>query len=262
MSIFDDTRADWSAAAPSRDLDLVRHERRVGRVWHWAGPALGLFGRPHTACLAKVRAWQRLHQAAPRLWKDIGYNGLICVHARAIEGRGLAYSGSHSPSWNVTRWGIQFMVGEGESVTPAMFARAARLAQDIEALAGHDLDDKSHLDDPAVSTACSGPQITDWVRAGGPETTPATTPGKDPLVDHTTFKRLVREVLAEPETARQIFAVHRLLVDPDVPASVTDLTKRVTPSNLLERVYRKVSGPRVIDGRPDGIGTVNPDVKR
>lgn len=172
MSLFDDTRADWAARPPTSPLTAVPSSARLGRVWHWNGPALHLFGQPHTKCLEAVRAMQAFHQKI-RGWSDHGYNALVCPHARTIEGRGVGVAAAHSPSWNTTRWGIQFMVGQGEQASPAMLARAARLAQDLEALAGHDLDDKCHHDDPKVSTACCGPQLTGWVRAGGPETKPA-----------------------------------------------------------------------------------------
>lgn len=168
MTIWDDTREDWRARPPTSALTIVSPHRRTGRTWHWAGPATNLFGKPHSACLAMVRAWQSFHQRE-RVWKDIGYNGLICVHARAIEGRGTGPSGAHSPSWNTTRWGIQYMIGTGEEATPAMLARGAALAAALEQLAGHDLTDSCHHDDPKVSTQCCGPQLTAWVRAGGPE---------------------------------------------------------------------------------------------
>src|SRR5512139_4262758 len=166
--IWDDTREDWDARPPTSPLTFVSPHLRVGRTWHWAGPATHLAGKPHTACLAMVRAWQLFHQN-DRGWKDLGYNGLVCPHARAIEGRGADYSASHSPSWNTTRWGIQFMIGTGELATPAMLARGARVAGDLESLAGHPLDDTCHKDDPKVATACPGDQLTAWVRAGGPD---------------------------------------------------------------------------------------------
>lgn len=180
MATWDDTRADWDARRPTRPNTSVPHKARTRRVWHWAGPPTRLAGKPHSACLSMVKSWQAFHQS--KGWKDIGYNGLICPHARAIEGRGLAYSGSHSPGWNTSGWGVQFMVGERELVSAAMFARAATLAQDLERLAGHDLADAGHRDDPKASTSCPGPQVQAWVRDGGPErkpkppTPPAPTP--------------------------------------------------------------------------------------
>lgn len=169
-AILDDLRAAWGASAPTYRLDVVAHPSRVRRVWHYVGDALGLFGKPHSACLAQVKAWQRLHIAAPREWGDIGYNVLICPHARAIEGRGLSLAGAHCPGWNHDGWGIQYMVGGAEEPTPAMYERGRRLAQDLEALAGHDLTDHGHRESPQVSTSCPGPLILAWVHAGGPET--------------------------------------------------------------------------------------------
>jgi hypothetical protein len=171
VAIFDDTRADWKARPPTRPNTTVPHKARTRRVWHWAGTPTHLAGKPHTACLAMVRSWQAYHQNTHG-WKDIGYNALVCVHGRAIEGRGLAASGSHSPSWNTTGWGIQYMVGTGEQVTAPMFARGARLAADLERLAGHKLDDNPHKADPKATT---------WVRVGGPTPPPPPRPGSDPM---------------------------------------------------------------------------------
>jgi hypothetical protein len=163
--MYDDTRSAWGARRPAYKIRLVSPSSRKGRTWHWAGPRVGLFGRPHSSCLAQVKAWQTYH--INKGWGDIGYNALICVHARAIEGRGLRYQGAHSPGHNTSHWGIQFMVGEGEDVTVEMFERGAELAYALEEAAGHDLTDEGHSDNTA--TSCPGKQIYEWVHAGGPE---------------------------------------------------------------------------------------------
>ena len=173
--IFDDTRADWNARPPLRALTAVPSSARIGVSWHWIGPGYGPRGTgPHSACLAQVRDWQYQHQHKPAPdgpWKDIGYNALICQHARAIEGRGLGYSGSHSPSLNTAHWGIQFMVGDtAPPPTPAMYARARRLRADLQAMAGHALRDWPHRKDPKTSTECPGDTIAAWATSGGPTT--------------------------------------------------------------------------------------------
>jgi hypothetical protein len=168
VAILDDTRADWNARPPLRTRTAVPWSDRIGVSWHWIGPGKGPSATgPHSACLAQVRDWQAMHQANG--WKDIGYNALICQHARAIEGRGLVYSGSHSPGVNYEHVGIQFMVGSGSGFpSKAMIARAVQLRADVGALGKNIRRDWPHREDPKASTECPGDGIASWVHSGGP----------------------------------------------------------------------------------------------
>lgn len=188
MAIFDDTRETWNARAPSYRLPSVNAKSRVGRTWHWAGPPTGLFGKAHQACLNMVKAWQAFHQS--KGWGDVGYNALICVHARAIEGRGLDYVGTHSPGHNTSHYGIQFMLGAGETATDAMFSRAVTLASELQQRSGRALADEGHSDNTA--TTCPGPQILSWVRAGGP-----TNAEEEDMTTDDSVRRIVREELRD-----------------------------------------------------------------
>ena len=167
MSYFDDTRADWGARPPTSIKTVPIVDRREFFT-HWNGGPVGLSGKPHTACLAAVRADQEFHMASNG-WSDIGYNGLVCVHARAIAGRGLYAAGAHCPDHNTIGLGMQFMVGKGETVTPAMFARMRRLYDECCDLAGRRLTQRGHCD--AYATACPGPQVLTWTHQGMPSTT-------------------------------------------------------------------------------------------
>ena len=173
MAILDDTRADWNARPPLRSRTVVPWAKRLGVSWHWIGPGRGPSASgPHSACLAQVREWQRQHQA--NTWKDIGYNALVCQHGRAIEGRGLTYSGSHSPGVNTSHVGIQFMVGSDTpgGLSPVMIARAQRLRADIGNLGKNIHRDWGHRDDKVASTECPGDEIEAWVHSGGPTANP------------------------------------------------------------------------------------------
>ena len=173
MAIFDDTRDDWNARQPLRPRTTVAWADRIGVSWHWIGPGRGPSASgPHSACLAQVREWQRQHQA--NSWKDIGYNALVCQHGRAIEGRGLTYSGSHSPGVNTSHVGIQFMVGSDTpgGLSPVMIARAQRLRADIGKLGKNIHRDWGHRDDKVASTECPGDEIEAWVHSGGPTANP------------------------------------------------------------------------------------------
>jgi hypothetical protein len=172
VAILDDTRSDWNARKPLRALTRVPWVERIGVSWHWIGPGRGPSAAgSHARCLEQVRDWQAQHQDPNgRIkGKDIGYNALICKHARAIEGRGLEFSGAHSPGVNWGHVGVQFMVGEDDSPpSAAMIARAVRLRADIGALGKNIRRDWGHKDDPEASTGCPGSWITNWVHTGGP----------------------------------------------------------------------------------------------
>lgn len=175
MSIWDDTRADWGAT-PTSGMAFVPAARRDEFFNHYDGAnPLGLANQPHSACLAKVKADQRFHMGPSRGWSDIGYNGLICQHGRAIEGRGLDYAGAHCPDHNTRGYGIQFQVGGNEAPTQAAKDRMRRLYDDLCKRSGRQLAMKGHRD--GLATLCPGDIVYAWVKAGMPYSgsTPAKT---------------------------------------------------------------------------------------
>lgn len=171
MALFDDSRADWGARKPQGPIYTVPISSRTEKFGHWNGGPLRLFGKPHSACLAQVKAIQaeHMHDDPDHGWSDIGYNGLICPHARAIEGRGRDAVGAHCPNHNRTGIALQFMLGKGETATPAMLARAARFFADCETAARHSLRPMGHRD--GFATECPGDQVEAWVKAGMPRAT-------------------------------------------------------------------------------------------
>lgn len=178
MPIYDDSRAAWGALK-STNPRTVAPGSRTGVSWHYPGGFLKLTpASSHESCYSQVRAWQRAHQA--KGWADIGYNLLICQHARVIEGRGADFRGSHSPGVNVVHYGVQFMVSGTDAPTGAMLARAVQLRAALEAHSGHTLRQWGHKDDPAASTDCPGPWIESWVHAGGPYKGSASAPVSNP----------------------------------------------------------------------------------
>ena len=233
MAVFDDTRADWNARPPLKPRTLVPWSQRIGVSWHWIGPGRGPSPTgPHSSCLAQVRDWQAQHQA--NTWKDIGYNALICQHGRAIEGRGLEYSGSHSPGVNTSHIGIQFMVGDKSGgITPVMVARAQRLRADIGALGKNIRRDWGHRDDTAASTECPGDDIYQWVHSGGPTKAPATTtPAPPPEDDMPTMPELTAALLtkADGDTLRKDIGYARdqvIAANKTLQATVTSLQATV-----------------------------------
>lgn len=161
--MFDDTRADWGASKPRGALSFVATSARSEFFSHYdGGSPLGLAARPHSACLDRVKQDQAFHMNGNG-WTDIGYNGLVCQHGRAIEGRGIDYVGAHCPDHNLTGYGWQFMVGGDESPTPAAYARMRRAYDDCVKRSGP-LAKKGHRD--GLATACPGDIIYRWIRAG------------------------------------------------------------------------------------------------
>ena len=170
--LCDDTRDDWDARPPTGPLRTVRLSRRIEFFNHYIGPGSPDFAhQPHSACLKQVRRWQKEHQTKPPPkgpWKDIGYNALVCGHARVIEGRGLEVRGSHCPDHNRIGFGVQFMVAGTERPTDAMLGRMRELYDALVELTGP-LEMRGHRD--GISTECPGDTVYDWVLDGMPGST-------------------------------------------------------------------------------------------
>jgi len=177
MSLYEDSRAKWGATKNTWD-HYVKPTQRTRRVWHWPGGPTGIKeSDSHDKCLRLVKAWETYHRS--KGFGGIGYNFLICPHARVIEGRGLNYVGAHCPGWNTIGWGIQFMRGQGEKVTDKMYSRGTALAQDLEKAAnGMDFWDNGHRE--GFATTCPGDQTQQWVDSGGPEKGTGTKPKPPP----------------------------------------------------------------------------------
>lgn len=167
--MFDDTRSAWKAVKPESTRPVPITARTEFFI-HWNGGPLGLFGKPHTACLAAVRGIQaeHMHDDPSHGWSDIGYNALVCPHARLIEGRGRDVAGAHCPDHNTSGIGVQFMLGEGEHPTEAMKERVRSFYDECVTAAGHSLKRMGHRDGSA--TACPGAELYTWVRNGLPVT--------------------------------------------------------------------------------------------
>lgn len=114
------SRSDWGARAPE-------HRSSIGDVYgctvHWHGPGLGPYD--HGGCPGLVRSMQDFHMDSNG-WSDIGYNFLVCRHGHMYEGRGLGTRGAHAGTSNIggnDRWyGVQAMVGQGDTITAELFA--------------------------------------------------------------------------------------------------------------------------------------------
>lgn len=166
-SLCDDTRADWGAVSPSYAVYAVPITDKDQFLTHWDGDsALGLADKPHSACLARVRADQQFHMGSARGWADIGYNTLVCPHGRLIEGRGVLTVGAQCPGYNRSGVGSQMMVGRGDKIPAVMLTRQRQFYDELVAMRHETMRKMAHRD--GTSTSCPGDQLAAWVHQGMP----------------------------------------------------------------------------------------------
>ena len=164
MSIYDDSRSAWGAR-PARKRRTAPIRSRTVLMSHWNGPKLGITAKtPHATCLSTVRNFQQFHQNE-RGWSDIGYNYLICPHGRIIEGRGRDAIGAHCTGWNTIGIGVQFMMGQGDSLNLAMRDAFVRLRSRLNLAAGKNLTLMVHSQ--GQRTECPGPLVRSYIASVG-----------------------------------------------------------------------------------------------
>lgn len=213
MPLWDDTRAAWGARPPAAALSYVAPADRTEFMVHYdGGTPLGPWA-DHARCLERVKADQAFHVDSNG-WSDIGYNGLVCQHGRAIEGRGIDYQGAHCPNHNRSAYGVQFMVGGAQAPSDAAKARMRGLYDACLTRSGHALAKRGHRD--GYATECPGTLAYAWVTAGMPYPTPQ----EDDLATIT------------EDNARDLFTGYAILKD--VRAANPDTAPRVAPSALIE----------------------------
>lgn len=161
-------------AYASRDAWTTRHPEvafqlrpREGTALHWLGMAFN--GREHSACL------RVLHSIEEQDVRDGGfgalpYNEAVCRHGYRIEGRGTARTSGANGSRDVNeRYGsVCVLVGVSETLTSAEWAavHAAVLESARAQAPGRPV--LTHSQVRPQPTACPGPDLTAWVRAGCP----------------------------------------------------------------------------------------------
>lgn len=207
-SLCDDTRSDWGARSPSGVVNTVPITDKDYFVNHWDGDtALGLAAKPHSACLARVKADQNFHMGSSRGWSDIGYNVLICPHGRAIEGRGLLTVGAHKPGYNRSGIGVQYMVGRGDKLSAAMLSRGRRLYDQIAALRHGEATRKATHND-GYATTCPGAELTTWTHNGMPTMGPGSAiPAPFPTIPRPAPSKIVGPRFAFPLASGYFFGV-------------------------------------------------------
>lgn len=152
-------REQWGARPPKSTRPLTGFNS--GWFIHW-------LGEPAVAGLsdeAVLRNTQRYHMDS-KAWADIAYSFAVGRQHpdRAYELRGWGIAGGHTEGHNSQSMAIVFLLGTGERPTDTMLDTArAILAEGVNR--GYPA--KLVRPHNAVrSTACPGPDLTAWVKAG------------------------------------------------------------------------------------------------
>lgn len=155
------SRATWGAVPANRPIQVVPSSRRTGFVVHHSVSGTGLNA---AGAMALIRSFQRSHQANG--WGDIGYNYLVDAWGNVYEGRGLTAIGAHAGGHNANNFGVCY-IGDGRTGEMPELAKQAfrNLYVWLNGQAGKTLTRLVHSD--LNSTACPGPFIRNWVKAGG-----------------------------------------------------------------------------------------------
>lgn len=248
MAFWDDNRSAWGAV-PSTNPVTVSPSQRTGFMTHWNGPKVGIVqADPHSRCLAFVKSVQKYH-VETRGWADIGYNGLVCVHGRSIEGRGVGLQGAHCADYNVNSIGVMVITGEGDvAVPPEALQRQRALYDECCTYASKSLAKLGHRD--GAATDCPGDALYSWVKAGMPS------PEEDEMsaADVTAILNAIDGVNRKVDTLATAVAQK---------ASATDLKAATTAITALQTKMQEINGnigianAEVVGKMEEVAGTIN-----
>lgn len=155
------SRAQWGAAfglSPNR----VPPTARTWFVVHWPGGGVSADER------AMVRNIERQHRLSLGWSAAPGYNYLVGQSGTIYEGCGRDIRGVHSPPRNADGWGVQVMTPMAGRPSQAALNSTRALYDWLCGVAGRRLNMGWHAQH--VATACPGPDLIAWVRAGMPTT--------------------------------------------------------------------------------------------
>lgn len=203
------SRAEWGAK-PWRTGIYARPLSLVNRVLiHYHG------GPPRaTSGVAVPREIEAIHLANG--WSGVGYHFVVSQAGEIFEGRGWDKVGAHCPGHNTDGLGIYIGVGGDQEATPEAKAAARWLYDEACRRTGKNLTKSWHGYDYA--TACPGPKLIAWVKAGMPVTVSTAAPTAKPAAkpvsaDRKTWlrKKIATHGIWSPATIR------RLQAEVDVP---------------------------------------------
>jgi hypothetical protein len=182
------SRAEWGAlpwgdGKPSDTPALIPPSVRRYFVVHYDG-AQAVTRTGH----AVPRAIDSAHRA--RGWVGIGYNFAVDRAGNVYEGRGWALRGAHCPGRNIDGIGVQVAIGGSQQPTVAALSTVRALYDDACRRACRALVATWH--GAHYPTACPGPDLISWMRAGMPApTAPTPTEGDDVALSDQDIGRLL-----------------------------------------------------------------------
>jgi hypothetical protein len=188
------SRSGWGAAPPRSVTSL---NPSSGLAVHWNGPPMRLTS--HSSCAGAVKGIQAFHMGPQRKWADIAYNFISCPHGTIYEGRGWGRRSAANGTNVGNSWGhaVMVMVGEGETVAPAVYGALGRLNVEHRRRYGRS---SLRTHGSFKSTACPGPTLSRWVRENP---NPGTTTSSSVLKENDTMtpaqeNRLLQAIAAGP----------------------------------------------------------------
>ena len=167
------TRAQWGARAPRSGNANTSGVKGV--AFHYNGPAMGIdVNRPCT-CATRVRQIQNFHMDT-RGWADIAYDVIACPHGHTFAGRLGTSNGTGANGTNTANRdykAVMALIGGNEPVGDDL-KRAMLAGRDLCRKAGAGTSITPHSQHE--STACPGPNLSAWIKAGAPAPGPQEAP--------------------------------------------------------------------------------------
>lgn len=156
-------RSAWGAQPPKSVTAMTRPD---GWVVHWVGgtnmPIVPTLGQSTATMFAlQTAAFAGLHGDH---YVDFEYNFAVDPVGRIFEGRGwTVQSGANgSTNYNAHGWSVVYLAGPGTPLTAAARQGLLWLTQEGARRNGAVSYVRPHSSLPAVSTACPGPELTEY----------------------------------------------------------------------------------------------------
>lgn len=202
------SRTEWGAKRTPRAPRPI--QRVTGFYVHYHG------GPPPTGVGVWVpRNIEAIHLANG--WNNgVGYHFMVDQAGTIYEGRGWDNIGAHSPPHNTDGLGVYVAIGGDQKPTDAALASVRALYDEACEKTGRTLYKRWHGYD--YPTACPGPHLIAWVKAGMPvtgSTAPAATPAKAQPTDRATWlrKKIATHGIWSPATIRRLQAEVNVPID-------------------------------------------------
>ncbi|GAB3113100.1 hypothetical protein GCM10027160_16260 [Streptomyces calidiresistens] len=179
------SRSGWGARAFRTPAGATPYGRaRLGVKVHYLGTAYS--DRPHDGCPGYVRSLQAQHMDGNG-WSDIAYSFVVCTHGTVYEGRGLERrnAANGNTSLNDAHYAVCALLG-ASGLTEPPDAQLHGMRDAIEHCRGEGpAGDEIARHADGFATACPGPALTSWVRAGAPRPSGGGSGGSGGSTTHT-----------------------------------------------------------------------------